>query len=270
MKPQTGSPVALQLDLPLFEPPVSPCATTPVAGGAARRILIEGQWIQYELIRARRRSIGFIIDDRGLRVSAPRWITVGQIESAVHEKSRWIVRKLIEWREHAQRRERLAVRWESGGTVTHLGRPLTLCLEAHARGVRLEADNALRIGLPPGAGPVQMQDAVQAWLQKQARQIFGERLAHWCPQLGVQPTRWQLSSARTRWGSCTAEGAVRLNWRLVHFPLEIIDYVIVHELAHLRELNHGPQFWATVQSVLPEFEVARRQLKDFPDDLHLS
>jgi predicted metal-dependent hydrolase len=269
MSAQAGSPAALQLDLPLFDSS-APSPLASVAGSSARRVLIEGQWIQYELIRARRRSIGFMIDDRGLRVSAPRWITLGQIESAVQEKSRWIVRKLIEWREHAQRRERLAVRWEPGGTVTHLGRPLTLCPEPHARGVRLETDQGLRIGLPPGASPAQMQDAVQAWLQKQARQIFGERLAHWCPLLGVQPARWQLSSARTRWGSCTAEGAVRLNWRLIHFPLEIIDYVIVHELAHLRELNHGPQFWATVQSVLPEFEVARRQLKDFPDDLHLS
>lgn len=269
MSTAASAPAALQLDLPLFEP-TAPPAPSSVAGSSARRVLLEGRWIHYELIRARRRSIGFVIDDRGLRVSAPRWITLGQIESAVQEKSRWIVRKLIEWREHAQRRERLAVRWEAGGTVTHLGRPLTLCPEPHARGVRLESDAALRIGLPPGAGSAQMQDAVQSWLQKQARQVFGERLAYWCPQLGVQPTRWQLSSARTRWGSCTAEGAVRLNWRLIHFPLEIIDYVIVHELAHLRELNHGPQFWATVQSVLPEFEAARRQLKDFPDDLHLS
>jgi len=139
------SPAALQLDLPLFDPPASP-APAPVAGGTARRILIDGQWIAYELVRARRRSIGFMIDDRGLRVSAPRWITLGQIESAVHEKSRWIVRKLIEWREHAQRRERLAVRWEAGGTVTHLGRALTLRPEPHARGVRLESRMSCRPG----------------------------------------------------------------------------------------------------------------------------
>ena len=264
-------PAALQLDLPLFDGPDTPQTTSgPARSGSERRVLIEGQWILYELQRARRRSIGFLIDDRGLRVTAPKWVTLGQIESALNEKSRWIARKLVEWREHTQRRERLAVRWEQGGKVAHLGQALTLSPEPHARGVRLDTEGLLRIGLPPGAGPTQMQDAVQAWLQKQARQLFSERLAHWSPRLGVQPSRWQLSSARTRWGSCTAEGAVRLNWRLIHFPLEIIDYVIVHELAHLRELNHGPSFWATVQSVLPEFETARRQLKDFPDDLHLS
>jgi len=271
MSAPTAKPAALQLDLPLFDAPIMPpAAPTALRSAPARKILIEGEWVAYELQRARRRSIGFLIDDRGLRVTAPKWVTLGQIESAVQEKSRWIARKLIEWREHAQRRERLAVRWEQGGTVAHMGQPLTLSPEPHARGVRLENDGTLRIGLPPGAGPTQMQDAVQAWLQKQARQLFAERLDHWSPQLGVRPSRWQLSSARTRWGSCTAEGAVRLNWRLIHFPLEIIDYVIVHELAHLRELNHGPRFWATVQSVLPEFEAARRQLKDFPDDLHMS
>ena len=73
----------------------------------------------------------------------------------------------------------------------------------------------------------------------------------------------------TRWGSCTPDGAVRLNWRLVHFPLEIIDYVIAHELAHLRELNHGPRFWSTVGELFPDFDRARAWLRNFPDDMPL-
>jgi predicted metal-dependent hydrolase len=263
-----GLPAALQLDLPLFD------ATPPAAGtapGSGRRVLLAGQWVHYELLRARRRSIGFLIDDQGLRVSAPRWVTLGQIESALQEKSAWILRKIIEWRAHAQRRERLAVRWEAGGLIAHLGRSLTLQPDPGVRGVQLDPhSDTLRVGLPPQAGPSQLRDAVQAWMQSQARCIFEDRLNHWTPRLGVNPSRWQLSSARTRWGSCTAQGAIRLNWRLVHFPLDIIDYVIVHELAHLKEMNHGPRFWATVQSVLPEFDQVRRQLKDFPDDLHLS
>lgn len=272
-RPTPGAPAALQLDLPLFDAPLfdTPAPSSP--GGASatsRRILLTGQWVHYELLRARRRSIGFMIDDQGLRVSAPKWVTLLQIETALQEKSRWILRKIVEWREHAQRRERLAVRWEAGGTIAHLGRPLTLAPDPSVRGVRLEPDGTLRVGLPPAAGPAQLRDTVQAWMQGQARELFKVRLTHWSTRLGVQPSRWQLSSARTRWGSCTADGAVRLNWRLVHFPPDIIDYVIVHELAHLREMNHGPRFWATVQSVLPEFDSARRQLKDFPDDLHLS
>jgi len=78
--------------------------------------------------------------------------------------------------------------------------------------------------------------------------------------------RWSLSSARTRWGSCSADGSIRLNWRLVHFPLDIVDYVIAHELAHLRELNHGTRFWQIVGDLFPEYERARAWLRDFPED----
>jgi predicted metal-dependent hydrolase len=77
--------------------------------------------------------------------------------------------------------------------------------------------------------------------------------------------RWQklsLSSAGTRWGSASADGSIRLNWRLIHFREPIIDYVVVHELAHLREMNHSPRFWQHVENVLPDYAERRGALKD--------
>jgi len=82
---------------------------------------------------------------------------------------------------------------------------------------------------------------------------------HLAQQLRVRCTRLALSSAQTRWGSASADGSIRLNWRLVHFGLPVIDYVVTHELAHLREMNHGPRFWAVVGSVVPDYRAARRQ-----------
>ena len=76
----------------------------------------------------------------------------------------------------------------------------------------------------------------------------------------MRVTRLSLSSAATRWGSANANGAIRLHWRLIHFPLATIDYVVAHELAHLREMNHSPRFWNVVRSVVPEYEAARREL----------
>ena len=81
-------------------------------------------------------------------------------------------------------------------------------------------------------------------------------------RLGVRYTRLSLSSAQTRWGSASADGSIRLNWRLIHFALHTIDYVVAHELAHLREMNHSPRFWDVVRSVLPDYERARGVLKD--------
>ena len=102
---------------------------------------------------------------------------------------------------------------------------------------------------------------MQSWLQRQARRIFEERCQLFAPRLGVRMKRLSLSSAATRWGSASADGSIRLNWRLVHFALPVIDYVVTHELAHLREMNHSAAFWEVVRSVLPEFEQARGVLR---------
>jgi predicted metal-dependent hydrolase len=124
--------------------------------------------------------------------------------------------------------------------------------------------HTLRLGLPLNAEPPQIRDAVQAWLMRQAKALFVERLNHFAPQLGVQWQRVSLSSAATRWGSASADGAIRLNWRLVHHKPDVIDYVVAHELSHLRVMDHSPRFWETVQSVMPDYAQRRRILKDEP------
>ena len=99
-------------------------------------------------------------------------------------------------------------------------------------------------------------------LQRQARRVFEERCAAYAARLGVRVRRLSLSSAATRWGSASADGSIRLNWRLVHFALPVIDYVVAHELAHLREMNHSPAFWDVVRSVVPGYAQARAVLRD--------
>ena len=90
--------------------------------------------------------------------------------------------------------------------------------------------------------------------------MFEERCGLFTQRLGVRYTRLGLSSAQTRWGSASASGSIRLNWRLIHFAMPTIDYVVAHELAHLREMNHSPRFWDVVRSVLPDYEAARMTL----------
>jgi hypothetical protein len=103
---------------------------------------------------------------------------------------------------------------------------------------------------------------VQSWLQRQARALFEQRCAHFATALGVRMTRLRLSAAQTRWGSASADGSIRLNWRLVHFSLDVIDYVVAHELAHLREMNHSPAFWSVVRSVIPDMEQRKASLRE--------
>ena len=234
-----------------------------------RRIVLGGHNVGYALRRSRRRSIGFVIGVEGLSVSAPRWVGTGEIDTALREKAGWILRKLHEQRERARRLDSARIDWRAGATIPFLGRPVELVLDARANEAVLHPEAAfgavprlqLRLGLPPTAEPVQIRDTVQSWLQRQARRIFEERCALFAPRLAVRMKRLSLSSAATRWGSASADGSIRLNWRLVHFALPVIDYVVTHELAHLREMNHSPAFWEVVRTALPGYEAARGTLR---------
>ena len=218
----------------------------------------------------RRRSIGFIVGLEGLSVNAPKWVGISDIEVALRAKGPWILRKLHEQRQRQQRLQAAKVEWCDGTSIPFLGEQVIIVLDPRVTGAVLHSDDStlpgvarltLHISLPHTASEEQVRDAVQSWLQRQAKRVFEERCQHFAQQLGVRYTRLSLSSAQTRWGSASADGSIRLNWRLIHFALPTIDYVVAHELAHLREMNHSPRFWDVVRSVLPDYKQARGTLK---------
>jgi predicted metal-dependent hydrolase len=233
--------------------------------------------VAYEFKRGQRRSIGFAVGPEGLVVRAPKWVALREVDAALQEKSHWIIKKLGETRERHQRLLANRIEWCNGAQFLFLGTPIRVVLDgqhcvgnAGAELKTLDAeppDNAtdtlrLHLGLPESATPTQIGAAVQAWLMRQARRIFIERLDHFAPQLQVQWRKLSLSNAGTRWGSAHSNGSIRLNWRLMHFKQAVIDYVVVHELSHLHVMNHSPCFWDTVRSVLPDYTLLRKQLKD--------
>jgi predicted metal-dependent hydrolase len=226
----------------------------------------EQQLIEFHLRRGKRRTIGFLIDDRGVTVSAPKWVGLTEIDAAVLEKSQWISRKLVEWRKHQSRRLAEQPNWADGGSVKYLGTLLTLRIRPDITGI-VHLDSELLVGLPSQVEATRIQDTVQAWLQTKARALFAQRLERLAMLTGKAPKRWALSSARTRWGSCTSEGTIRLNWRLMHFPLDVIDYVIAHELAHLSEMNHSHKFWDKVAEIVPDYKSAKSKLTGVTDDM---
>ncbi len=240
---------------------------------ANREVLLDGAVVAYALQRARRRSIGFTVGADGLSVRAPAWATLTAVDAALRGKSGWILRKLGEARERQQRLEHARIVWRDGALLPYLGAPLRIVLDPaqSAAGQLREAGEGgarqLHIGLPASAQPEQIRDAVQAWLMRSARRHFTARLEHFAPLLGVRWTRLRLSSAQTRWGSARADGSINLNWRLLHYPGTVIDYVVAHELAHLRVMDHSPRFWDTVRTVVPDYAALRRHLHDEPAPL---
>lgn len=280
-----------QLDLFIDAPPPAPPASRPPARGTPRaprgdttvptvrpqslaagtrwrEVRASTQSIGFVLKRSRRKSIGLTINDDGLLVTAPNWVTLAQIDEVVVEKSNWILDKLSAWYDRRAQLAMADTRWQDGGTVPYMGRRIVLRLGDTQSRTRLLGEefeprdgDALSLALPRDADHARIRDAAHAWLQQQARAWFEQRLQHFLAAQGLQLRRWRLSSAATRWGSCNSDGNIMLNWRLIHFERDIIDYVVAHEIAHLREMNHSKDFWREVGRILPGFERARDALR---------
>lgn len=225
-----------------------------------RSIELAGKPVSYTLKRSgkRRRSIGLSIDDRGLVVSMPQRASEKWLHSVLQDKAQWIVRQLTEW----EARKPSPPQWIDGQFIKFMGEPLTLRVVASL----FDAPPLLRgrelfVHVADAANRQVVEQAVTQWYQREAEVLFRQRVAHYAPLLRVMPDVVALSSARTQWGSCTTRGTVRLNWSLIKMPLRLIDYVVVHELAHLVEMNHSPAFWQVVADVLPDYQRRRKELR---------
>lgn len=230
---------------------------------ANREARLGGTLVAYEFQRGQRRTIGLSVGPQGLSVRAPRWTPLAEVDALVQRKADWVLTKLNQLQQACPLAP-AATEWREGASIPYLGRQLALvCAPEHrfdGVGAALDGERLL-LALTRDAGPDRLRDSAQAWLMREARRIFLERLDHFAPRLGVRYSGLKLSSAQTRWGSASADGSIRLNWRLVHLSLEMIDYVVAHELSHLRQMNHGPDFWGVVASVLPDYDQRRQALR---------
>jgi predicted metal-dependent hydrolase len=253
----------------LSQPQAGPWGFTHPA--ANRHAQLQGVTVSFRFERSRRKSIGFLVGADGLVVRAPNWVPLREVDAAVQEKGTWIVAKLQQFKERQTEQFQKAIEWRHGAEVPFLGRTVQLCVMdrgvGRVHGQDLAPEQVLPVTVPPGASVTQVRDAAQVWLKKQAKALFEARLHHFAPLLGVRWQKLSLSSASTRWGSARTDGHIRLNWRLIHLPISQIDYVVVHELAHLREMNHSPRFWETVGEVMPDYAERRKALRQAPVDL---
>ena len=228
-------------------------------GVEQRAALLAGKNIAYTLKRSsRRRSIGLRIDDRGLTVSVPLRASEKWLHSVLQDKAHWVVEKLDGW----QTRRLPETKWTDGETLGYLGELLTLrVVQSLFAAPPARRGGELFVFVADDGDAQQIEHVATLWYQQEALHLFGQRVAHYAPLLDVAPRAVKLSAAKTQWGCCTARGTVRLNLQLVKLPLRLIDYVVVHELAHLREMNHSAAFWKVVESVCPDYIRLRRELK---------
>jgi len=231
-------------------------AATPAQAVSHHQFLLAGRWITYTLRRSlRRRGITLVIGLNGLRVGVPWRASQRRIESVLVSHAHWINLKLTEW----EARRPAPFVWQAGAIIMVMGHPLQLT-PASERSVTASDCGRLYVATT-AADPDTLAKAVVAWLRGIAHDWFERRTAHYAPLLRVRMPLVRLSNAKTRWGACHPAGRIHLNWRLIQMPAALIDYVVVHELAHLHEPNHSPRFWRRVGDVLPDHKLRRNALR---------
>lgn len=234
--------------LPLFHlPPAEP-------GLRRRRLQLGARIVDYELRQAAGRRLAMSIDERGLRVGAPRHLTLLAIESFVQENADWVLRKLDE---HARRDRPRHLTVRDGVVLPVLG--LEMPVQVVVGGNRIHwRDDALVLAARADAD---LNRLASRALQDRALAHYRQRGEHFAGRLGRPQPPLGLTGARTRWGSCSSRTGIRIHWRLIHLPPAFADYVIAHEFAHLLEMNHSPRFWAVVGELFPDWRRVRGELK---------
>ena len=213
---------------------------------------------KYKLIRSKRKSIALVIKPDGqLIVRAPKRVSKREINALIEKHADWIVKKQAEVLE-AQKKF-APHQFVEGEAFYFLGKTYQLRFTGAKKNlVRIWGEN-LQVAKSVAWNA---EAVIENWYKKEAWQIFNERAGFYAKKYNFNYEKLKLSSAKRRWGSCSTRGNINLTWRLVMMPPEIIDYVVVHELSHLREHNHSKAFWAQVEAILPDYKERRKWLKE--------
>jgi len=226
---------------------------------------LNGREFSYTLKRCKRKSIGLKIDSDGLSISVPLQTSIPNVENILQEKADWITKKLKHWRS----KKNLVLTWAADATYPLLGEPWQIAMKPSgeiqmARQSVQAAENTSDLKqLIPALTPQQIEKFVMAWYHQQAITYFKQRITAYAQKLNVCAPSFRLSRAKTSWGSCNTRGEIHLNWRLIQMPVHLVDYVVVHELSHLIEMNHSTAFWELVESVYPNYQIARKTLREY-------
>jgi len=217
--------------------------------------------INYTLIRSKRKTIAIYIRNGGVEVRAPLKMPKRDIDKFVASKEKWIKSKLALSNEQTEKRERFSL--DYGDTVLYRGRQYPITAK---EGIRVGFDDE-HFYMPPNLKPEQIKSACVQIYRMLAKRDLTNKVIDYSKQMSVKPIAVKINGAKTRWGSCSAKKSLNFSWRLIMAADDVIDYVVVHELAHITEMNHSTRFWAIVESVLPDYMERKKKLKELQSRL---
>ena len=217
--------------------------------------------INYNLTRSKRKTIALYVRSGVVDVRAPLRTPKYEIDRFIASKEKWIRSKLVYLDERAERRESFSLNYDE--VVIYRNRKYPI-VQISGNRVVFDGDSFC---MPQGLTPEDIKAACVRIYKKLAKRDLNEKVQQFAKQLSVQPAAVKVNSAKTRWGSCSAKKNLNFSWRLIMADDSVIDYVVVHELAHLIELNHSNRFWAIVKSILPDYKERQKRLKELQEKL---
>ena len=217
--------------------------------------------MEYILIRSNRKTAAIYIRDGRVEVRAPLKMPKSDIDKFVASKEKWISGHLAVSQERVERREAFSKSY--GDTVLYLGKEYSISARD---GGRVGFDDSV-FYMPPGLAPKQIIAACVQVYRLLAKRDLTAKTLDFAARMGVMPSAVKINGARTRWGSCSVKMSINFSWRLIMADADVVDYVVVHELAHLSEMNHSGRFWAIVAEVLPDYAERRSRLRELQRNL---
>ena len=217
------------------------------------------------MVRGRYKYLRVSVRDGRIRVCVPSRVSKSDaerfIEKHLEQVAQWRGRQLEALRQR-QENNPLRVCYRDGGSIGYLGKTLRLCCKPDIERTQLAADGGeLCVRAPVQAQADAIEAEVRGWLLARFDERLRERLAHWVRRTGLHPVQVKASNAKMRWGSCSQKGVVRISWRTICLTQDVLDYVLVHELTHLKHFDHSPAFWSSVRSFYPETDAVRAALR---------
>jgi predicted metal-dependent hydrolase len=208
--------------------------------------------IPYTLIRSNRKTIALVVNTEAqLIIRAPFGVSNREIENLVEKKSSWIREKQHITASHEEKYAHIP--WKDGESILYLGSAYTI--------IRIDIEIPLLDGAFLNVPKNFQKDDIITWLKDEAKKNISQRTDYYASFMGTKYECLYLSEAKKRWGSCSTNNSLRFSWKLVMCPLSVIDYLVVHELAHIVYRNHNELFWARVKTVLPNYKEAQNWLR---------
>lgn len=228
-----------------------------------KEFLYQGEFYEYTVVRSKRKTFAISVGpDKGIVVKIPLYFPAADVEKLVMEKAEWIAEKYIQMKE--QQKDKPIHHFESGEIFQYRGTglALNLIINSSRKRIMVKKQAGTLLVVAPFAEKTVIKDAVEKWYRERAREVITDKVTYFQQFIEKPVGEIRIKEQKSRWGSCSSQGNLNFNWKIVMAPDEIIDYLVVHELCHRLHMNHSKEFWDSVGKIIPDYKQREKWLKE--------